>query len=266
MSMTRVISGIVLVPLLLAAVWFLPPLYFRGLLAVAASVGLHEFYRMTRLRGRRPLVPLGIALGAVLVMGAVPGARIDGGLAIFAALCVMAALAARLFSSQPVEGALEDVAVAVLGIFYVALLFGFQAAIHAGYRGKYWLLFLYFVIWASDTGAYYAGTSFGRHRLYEKVSPKKSVEGLIGGTASSMLVALLCSFWIVPGLGAFEALVAGAVLALVGTVGDLAESLLKRSAGVKDSGVIIPGHGGILDRMDSLMFAAPVLYFYLRIK
>lgn len=266
MSVTRVISGAVLIPLLLLAVWFLPPVYFRGLVAFAAAVGLHEFYRMARSGGVRPVAALGIVLGSVLVIGDVYGTTIRVGLAPYAAFCVMAVLAARLFARRPVEGAVVDVSVTLMGIFYVALLIGFQPAIHVGYHGKYWLLFLYFVIWASDTGAYYIGTAFGKHRLYEKISPKKSVEGLIGGVAASMLAALLCSFWLLPGLGSGEAMGLGAVLALVGTVGDLAESLIKRSVGVKDSGALIPGHGGILDRMDSLLFAAPVLFFYLRMR
>jgi phosphatidate cytidylyltransferase len=268
MSSTRVITGAVLIPLLLAVVWFLPHIYFRGLIAFAAAVGRQDFYRMAWSGGARPLAPLGMVLGSVLVMGDFYGTRIlpGEGLAAYAALCIIAVLTARLFSSQPVGGAFNDIAVTVTGIFYVALLFGFQPAIHAGFRGKQWLLFLYLVIWASDTGAYYVGTAFGRHRLYEKISPKKSIEGLLGGTAAAMVAALLCSFWVVRVLGAVEAVVLGAVLALVGTAGDLAESLIKRSAGVKDSGSIMPGHGGILDRMDSLMFAAPVLYFYLRMR
>jgi phosphatidate cytidylyltransferase len=264
--MTRILTGAVLIPLLLAAVWFLPHPYFRGLLAFAAALGVHEFYRMVRNDDTQPVAALGVILGAVLVLGDFYGTRIGSGLASYAAFCVMSVLAARLFSRRPVEGALVDVALTLTGIFYVALLFGFQAAIHAGYLGRHWLLFLYFVIWASDTGAYYVGTAVGKHRLYEKVSPKKSIEGLIGGTAASMLAALLCSFWLLPRLGAVEALFLGAFLAFVGTVGDLAESLLKRSAGVKDSGAIIPGHGGILDRLDSLMFAAPALYYYLRMR
>jgi phosphatidate cytidylyltransferase len=235
-------------------------------MAFAAAVGLHEFYRMARSGGARPAAAVGIVLGSVAVMGDFYGARSGEGLAIYAALCVLVVLTARLFSRGPVEGAGADIAATLAGILYVALLLGFQPAIQAGYRGRYWLLFLYFVIWASDTGAYYVGTAFGRHRLYERISPKKSVEGLVGGTAASMLVALLCSFWLLPGLGAGEALVLGAVLALVGTVGDLAESMIKRSVGVKDSGALIPGHGGLLDRMDSLLFAAPVLFFYLRMR
>lgn len=267
MSTTRVLTGAVLIPLLLAAVWFLPPSYFRGLVAFAAAVGLHEFYRLAQSGGSRPLALPGVVLGAVLVMGNFYGTRIPGpGLAAYAALCVIALLTARLFSRRPVEGALNDVAVTLLGIFYVGLLFGFQAAIHTGLQGKHWLLFLYLVIWASDTGAYYVGTAFGRRRLFEKISPKKSVEGFLGGTAAAMVAALLCKAWLVSGLGIVEALVLGAALALVGTVGDLAESLFKRSVGVKDSGALIPGHGGILDRMDSLLFAAPVLFFYLRMR
>jgi phosphatidate cytidylyltransferase len=212
-------------------------------------------------------VALGTVLGALLVLTAFPGSRLSGeSMAVAGAFCIAAVLTARLFSPQPVDGALDDVAVTVTGILYVGLLFAFQAGIHAGPAGRQWLLFLYFVIWASDTGAYYVGSAFGRHRLYEKISPKKSIEGLIGGTAASMLVAYACARWLVQGLGAGDALVLGAVLSLIGTVGDLAESLIKRSAGVKDSGVLIPGHGGILDRMDSMLFAAPALFYYIRMR
>lgn len=266
MSMTRVLSGAVLMPLLLAAVWYLPHIYVRGLMAFGAAIGLHEFYRMARNSSTRPVAAVGIVLGAVLVIGDVYVTRVGDGFASYAAFCVLVVLATRLFSRRGVEGAIVDVSLTLMGILYVALLFGFQAAIHAEYHGKHWLLFLYFVIWASDTGAYYVGTAFGKHRLYEKISPKKSVEGLIGGTAASMLVAWLCARWLLPDTPAVEAVTLGAVLALIGTVGDLAESLIKRSAGVKDSGALIPGHGGLLDRVDSLLFAAPVLFYYLRMR
>lgn len=267
MSATRVLTSSLLVPLLLAVVWFLPPVCFALLAAVAAAIGQQELYAMARQRGTAPLSLTGIVLGAAVVMSmAYPLHALSGGALPWVVLGVLAVLTVRLFSSRPVEGALEDVAMTLFGVFYVALLFGYQVAILAGGPGKRWLLFLYFVIWASDIGAYYVGTAYGRRRLYEKISPKKSIEGLLGGAAASMAVALLCKFWLVGSLGWLEALLVGCALALVGTVGDLAESLLKRSIGVKDSGAIIPGHGGILDRLDSLMFAAPALYYYLGLR
>lgn len=267
MSSTRVLTSIVLVPVLFAVVWLMPPAYFAGLVIIAAAIGQYELYTMARVRGITPLTILGIVLGALIVLNIyrpIPPYR--GGPLFWITLCVLTVIVARLFSRRPVEGALEDITVTVFGLVYVALLFAYQVAIHAGPPGKKWLVFLYLVIWASDTGAYYIGTAFGKHRLYEKISPKKSIEGLIGGVLASILVAVLCSLWLVPSLGTIEAAVLGAVLALAGTVGDLAESLLKRSAGVKDSGTIIPGHGGILDRMDSMLFAAPVLFYYLRMR
>jgi len=267
MSSTRVLTSIVLVPVLFAVVWLLPPVYFAGLTIIAAAIGQYELYTMARARGITPLTITGIVLGALIVLNvyrSIPPYL--GGPYFWITLCVLAVIVVRLFSRRPVEGALEDIAVTLFGIVYAALLFSFQVAIHAGPPGKKWLVFLFLVIWASDIGAYYVGTAFGKHRLYEKISPKKSIEGLLGGILASVLVAVLCKLWLVPSLGFVEAAVLGAVLALVGTVGDLAESLIKRSAGVKDSGTIIPGHGGILDRMDSMLFAAPVLFFYLRMR
>ena len=266
MSGTRVVTSVVLIPLLFIIVWFLPPVFFAGLAAAAAVLGQCEFYAMAKARGSKPLDTAGFVLGAVMVMAfAQTGMhRTEYG---FVLTCiVLAVLTVRLFSRRPVEGALEEVSVTVLGILYVALLFGFQVAIHRGLQGRNWLMFMYLVIWASDTGAYYVGSAFGKHRLYEKISPKKSLEGLAGGIAASILVAVLCKLWLVKGLGWGPAILLGAVLAIVGTIGDLAESLLKRSVGVKDSGTLIPGHGGILDRMDSMLFAAPVLYYYLRMR
>jgi phosphatidate cytidylyltransferase len=267
MNNTRVLTSLVLVPILFVVVWFLPPAFFAGLAVIAAAIGQYELYTMARVKGITPLTILGIVLGAIIVFSVfrpIPPYR--GGPYFWITLSVLAVFAARLFSRRPVEGALEDITVTLLGIMYVALLISFQVMIFAGSYGKKSLVFLYVAIWASDIGAYYMGTLFGKRRLYEKISPKKSIEGLLGGTLAAVIVAVICKLWFVPSLGLIEAAVLGAVLALAGAVGDLAESLIKRSVGVKDSGSIIPGHGGILDRMDSLLFAAPVLFFYLRMR
>lgn len=271
MNRTRIATGAVLIPIVLAVVWFLPPGWFTGLIILAAAVGQHEFYAMAKNKGAKPLEVIGIVLGGLLIIMEFGSAAAFGlhrsGVGFSFALCVVIVLAGRLFSSQTVDSALEDIAATMFGIMYVALLLGYQAGVlRWHYQGKNLLVFLYLVIWASDTGAYYVGTAWGKRRLYEKVSPKKSVEGLLGGTAAAMLVALLCRFWLLKGYGVLEAIVLGAVLALAGAVGDLAESLIKRSAGVKDSGSLFPGHGGVLDRLDSMMFAAPVLYYYLRMR
>jgi phosphatidate cytidylyltransferase len=259
----RIITGLLFLPVFYFVAWKLPTTYFTALVMAAAAVGQYEFYRMAHARGFHPNRALGMALGALVVMAFYHQSALGPGPVLSITASTLLVLAARLLSPRPVEGAVEDIASTLLGIFYVALLFAFQVSIRAGMHGKQWLVFLYFVIWASDIGAYSIGIPFGKHRLYEKVSPKKSMEGLIGALAAAAGMALLCRNWFMPPVSTGEAIALGLVLASVGTVGDLTESLFKRAAGVKDSGAIIPGHGGVLDRMDSMLFAAPVLYFYL---
>ncbi len=262
----RIITGLLFLPIFYFVAWKLPTAYFAALVVAAAAIGQYEFYRMAHARGFHPNRVLGIVLGVLVVLEFYQPPFPGTGRYFTITACVLAIMVARLLSPRPVDGAIEDMASTSLGVFYVALLFAFQVAIRTGLHGKQWLVFLYFVIWASDIGAYSIGIPFGRHRLYEKVSPKKSIEGLIGALAAAAGMALLCRASFMPPVGRGEAVALGLVLASVGTVGDLAESLLKRAAGVKDSGDIIPGHGGILDRMDSMLFAAPVLYFYLGIR
>ncbi len=261
----RVISGLLFLPLFYLVTWKLQPLYFAALVLLAVLIGQYEFYRMAKAKGVEPNMLLGIAIGVLVVIDAYhPVVAVHGTRE--AAAMLLLIMAARLFSARPVQGAMEDISVTLLGIFYVALLFSFQIAVRMSVDGKQWLVFLFFVIWASDIGAYSIGIPFGKHRLYEKVSPKKSIEGLAGALVASAGMALICRVWFMPSIDSTEAVGVALALAVVGTVGDLAESLLKRAAGVKDSGSIIPGHGGILDRMDSMLFAAPVLYYYLRIR
>jgi phosphatidate cytidylyltransferase len=258
----RVISGLLFLPIFYLVIWRLSPPYFTALVLVAVAAGQYEFYRMVRTRGINPNAVLGSVIGALVVLESYHPLLFGMG-KIYLAAGLLVIMIVRLFSPRPVGGAVEDISATFTGIFYVAMLFSFQIAIRTGTNGRQWLVFLYFVIWASDIGAYSIGIPFGKHRLYEKISPKKSIEGLIGALAASGGMALLCRLWFMPPLGPWEAVMLGLVLAGVGTLGDLTESLLKRAAGVKDSGNVIPGHGGILDRMDSMMFAAPVLYYYL---
>ncbi len=262
----RIISGLLFLPVFYLVAWELPPVYFLVLVLAAVAIGQHEFYRMAQARGYHPDTALGIVLGLFIVLEFYHPLFPVMGRFFPVVISVLLIMIARLFSSRSVDQALEDIASTVLGVFYVALLFAYQIAIRAGWDGKQWLVFLYLIIWASDIGAYSIGIPFGKHRLYEKVSPKKSIEGLAGALAASMGMALICRVWFLPPTGIGEAVVLAFVLAIVGTVGDFVESLFKRAAGIKDSGTIIPGHGGILDRMDSMLFAAPVLYYYLKMR
>ncbi|HYA86812.1 MAG TPA: phosphatidate cytidylyltransferase [Nitrospirota bacterium] len=266
MLRTRVISGLLFLPIFYLVAWELPPEYFTALVLAAVLVGQYEFYRMARACGFQPLSLIGMAHGALVLLSFYGPLHPHLGTLFPVAVSMLVIMIARLFSARPVDGALEDIASTFLGVFYVALLFAFQVAIRTGPDGKQWLVFLYFIIWATDIGAYSIGRPFGKHRLYEKVSPKKSMEGLAGALAASAGMALLCRVWFMPPISVQEAVAIALALAVFGTIGDLVESLLKRSAGVKDSGSVIPGHGGILDRMDSMLFAAPVLYYYLRIR
>ncbi len=261
----RVVSALLFLPLFYLIAWKLPPAYFAAFVLVAVLIGQYEFYRMAKTRGIFPLTLGGMIIGALVIVESYHP-LFSGYAGQYCAAMLLVVMTIRLFSPRPVQGALEDIAITVLGICYVAYLFSFQITVRMAADGKQWLVFLFFVIWASDIGAYSIGSPFGKHRLYEKVSPKKSIEGLGGALAAAAGMALLCRAWFMPAIGTGEAVAVALVLAIAGTIGDLVESLLKRAAGVKDSGTIIPGHGGILDRMDSMLFAAPVLYYYLRIR
>ena len=126
------------------------------------------------------------------------------------------------------------------------------------------VVFSLMLAWMSDTGGYFAGRTFGKHKLYPKVSPKKTVEGAIGGVVATVIGAVISHFVLVPSIRLRDCVILGAVCSVLGMVGDLGESLLKRSVGVKDSGGIVPGHGGILDRADAVVITAPLLLLYLR--
>ena len=161
----------------------------------------------------------------------------------------------------------QNVSTTLFGAFYTCMPFTLLVNCGVDAQGNYapWTIIgFFFIIWASDTGAYFVGRSFGKHKLAERLSPKKTVEGFIGGIFASALVAYLISMYNSM-LSVTAWIICGIVLAIAGTAGDLFESMLKRQLGVKDSGNILPGHGGILDRFDSTYFAAPVFWMFVKL-
>jgi phosphatidate cytidylyltransferase len=173
------------------------------------------------------------------------------------AFVALALMTVTIFS-RPVETALGRVGIGLSGIVYCSLTLGFLVLMP-----RQMILLLFVIIWVGDTCAYYGGRALGRHLLAPKVSPKKTVEGAIAGLLGSVIAGTIGGVWL---LGQPLLNLAGisAVTAIAGQLGDLAESVLKRSAGVKDSSSVLPGHGGILDRLDSLFFAAPVFYWFFK--
>ena len=258
--MTRVLSALVLLPIVVGTVWFLPPAATLVLALVAAVLAFIEYVGIAAaLETRIPRVVSGaavLAACAALGTGSIP---LD--VVLLTALITIGALAVG--GGQPGPAVLRDAAAAVLPILYIGLPLGALAAVRA-LGGREALLLLMLTIVISDSAQYYTGRALGRRPLAPAISPKKTLEGAIGGMVVGTLAFVVGARFIFDRVPLLLLGLAGASIAALGIVGDLFESLLKRSAGVKDSGTIIPGHGGVLDRIDSWLFASPVYYVFIR--
>jgi phosphatidate cytidylyltransferase len=235
-------------------------LFFACLLALFASIGMFEFFQMA-LPGRKSEAWLAALTAAVFVL--IPCGTANSTLPLtFLGLVFLSFSLLFLFRIRSISDTASEIAFTILGFLYIPFLLIHLVLLRQTPYGIQWLLVIMLIVMTNDSAAYYSGSAFGKHRLYEKVSPKKSIEGAIGGLCGSLCGTLLAKLTFFPQLTLVDAVVTAIVIGLTGQLGDLFESLLKRSFGVKDSGTLIPGHGGVLDRLDSILFAAPLAYYY----
>ena len=265
----RIGSGVLFVPVLILLART-GGIAFWLFVALEVTLGLTEFYRMMRGRGLNPFQPLGVASALALLWVSY---RPDTPHVGFLATAVLLLVLALELRRPEVRQRVEDIAVTSFGVLYVGwlsahfvLLRELPRQVGGDYAaGASYVLLAFFLTWSCDTGAYAVGKTVGRNRPLPRISPRKSVEGAIGGMAFAVAAAFIARHWFAPYLGVRDALILGIAVGVFAQVGDLVESLLKRDAAHGDSSNLIPGHGGVLDRFDSLYFAAPVVYYYLQI-
>ena len=265
----RIASGLLFVPLLILLAW-VGGLPFWAFVALEVTIGLLEFYGMMRGKGLQPYPALGLPAGVGLTWVAFRPHTSHADFLATAALILTMALGLR---RPDLKGRVEGIAVTLFGVLYVGwlsahLLLLRELPWRAGTEyaeGARYVLLAFFVTWSCDTGAYTVGRLFGRNRPWTSISPRKSVEGAIGGLALAVAAAFIARAWFAGFLSMLDAALIGVLVGVFAQVGDLVESLLKRDARHGDSSDFIPGHGGILDRFDSLYFAAPIVYYYLKI-
>lgn len=254
MHRTRLISALILIPLLIVYIMYLPPLYFLLLMMLITLIGQAEFYSFFEVKTMYRL--LGLASGIYLLsMVYRSGAPFED---FFVVIFIIIA-GMRLFTNKMTEGALKDVSYTIVGILYVPFLLSYQIKLRE--FGPEWIIYLDSCVWGADSLAYYMGKAFGKKKLYESVSPKKTIVGAYGSVIGSVFISLLFNAILSLKLSFIQAVVLGFVIGAVSIIGDLVESMFKRDSGIKDSGSVIPGHGGILDKIDGIVFVSPVVYW-----
>ena len=259
----RVLSALVGIPIILALLWFGGWALFGGL-AVLTVTASYEMHRMLTGDGRRPLsllslvLSLDFLLAAILTSWRLP--LIEGGISILLLLTFTWLLVGR----KALDGSLVDWALTMAVPFYIGWPLSFFLLLrgsHSGFSaGFWWMLAVLGGVWVFDSAAFFTGRFLGRHKLATQVSPSKTWEGVIGGIIGTIAVTLLLTLPL--HLPFYHAIILGMLISIAGQVGDLAESLIKRQTHVKDSSHLIPGHGGMLDRIDSQLFAVIVVYLY----
>jgi phosphatidate cytidylyltransferase len=271
--MNRIITAAIALPVLVAAIVYPPlKLLFVALAVAAIVVALYEFWFLSKRVGAKPDVVVGYTATAALLVAfffAEPSL-----LVLIIPVFVIAAFVAEMLRGAPFDKMILSVGSTVLGVLYVAMLGGYLVAVRMSFDGlllgepgslslsTHLLSFFFLVLMGSDTGAYYMGRTFGKHKLAPNISPGKTWEGAIGGMMASLLMAALAQYWFFHEITLRAALPLAGVMNVLGVVGDLTESALKRGAKAKDAAQILPGHGGLLDRLDSLLFNAPLIYYF----
>jgi phosphatidate cytidylyltransferase len=271
--MSRIITAVILLPFLIASIlvpWLQP--LFVLLAAAALTLGLYEFYLLAAKRGIKADAGAGYLAAVALFIifyFANPNPTQDRldvqSLILVLLLLTIGTLVAATLRGAPFEKMISSAGATILGVLYVVLLGGHLVALRTGFPQKlsaHLLSFFFLVLMGSDVGAYYVGRAIGKHKLAPKISPGKTWEGVVGGVLAGLALATVAHFWFFPELPLKWALPLAAVMIVLGILGDLTESALKRSAGAKDAAKILPGHGGALDRLDSLLFNAPLLYYF----
>jgi phosphatidate cytidylyltransferase len=255
----RLLSALVGIPALVGLIAWGPPWLFTGLVLLLALIAQLELYRMFGEAGIEADRVVGLALGALVVLAFAAGRPVLLPLALSLAVIVVVALGLRRDAGT--ERAWIGVTLTLLGVCYCAWLLGHAIWLRALPGGRALTLFALGVTWCGESAAYFVGRRFGRRPLAPRVSPGKTVEGGVAQLIASAGVAVVAAPFV--SLSIPEAVAVGLLLGVVGQIGDLSESFLKRSAGTKDAGHLIPGHGGLLDRLDSLLFNVPALYYWL---
>ena len=274
---TRIITALVALPIIIASIvlpiWVPQAVWiFVAIAGFAMAAGLFEFYSLTKKLELKADPSIGYLWAICLFIGFVfdaPAKQPDLILATIAVF-LMGLLVSQMFRFRAdFSKMLIGIGVTLLGVMYVAFLGGYLVATRMGFEqfpnlSTHLLGYFFLVVFASDTGAYFTGRAIGKHKLAPAISPGKTIEGLIGGILSAASVAALATWWFFPELPYQWSIPLAIVLALVGVLGDLAESAIKRGSKTKDAASILPGHGGFLDRLDSLLFGAPILYYFAR--
>ncbi len=259
MLLKRVLVAAIFVPILIVFIWW-GGIPFLCLTSAIIGVALIEFYQGMGSAGTKLLPQEGVILGVL-----VPVSIYLGGAGILSLVLVFIVifLSLRRFFEFRVEASSASVFLTLGGILYVSLLLSHVILLRAipGLGGKL-VLTVFFVTWMGDSGAYFIGMASGKHKLFPHISPKKSLEGFLGGVLLSCVAIFISQAWL--SFPFLHLVILGVLIGVMGQLGDFFESMLKREVKRKDFGFILPGHGGVLDRFDSLLFTAPVFYYYLR--
>ena len=267
--MKRILTAVVVLPFLIASILISSLWWLFVLLAAAAMVlGLWEFYLLAKKLKLQPEVAAGYLAGAALITIPLQNDPANVLLVLFVIIAVtIGTMIAFTFRGGPFDKMIASVGTTLLGVLYVPLLGSHLVALRTGFPQPLsadLLSFFFLVLMGSDTGAYYTGRTLGKRKLAPSISPGKTWEGAVGGVVAAILMADLAHFWFFRELPLKYMMPLAGIMAVVGILGDLAESALKRGAGAKEAANILPGHGGVLDRLDSLLFNAPLIYYFAR--
>lgn len=254
MHLKRLVIALILLPVLYIYVMHLPAKYFLFLMTLLSTIGLAEFYAMCRIKGF--FLYSGLFWGAVLLIVSFVSPLLFPPVLLCSALATMAL---RLFQKPDPAGSISTVSAAVFGLVYIPGLLTFQMNLVK--TGPAWIVLLYASVWAADSMAFYVGKSVGKRKLYPEISPNKTVEGAAGSLLGGIAGALLIKATLLAQVSLLHVALLGLSVGFSTIVGDLVESMFKRDAGVKDSSHILPGHGGVLDKLDGVTFAGPVFYW-----